>query len=285
MTDRTHTWTPKEFVFLEDEESVLLPIWKEVFTGIDWVRLHSSLVYYGVGVPKGNGSAVITVPGFLGSDAYLTEMNLWINRIGYKSYRSRIGRNAECPDILMDRLIATIEKAADETGGAVHLIGHSLGGILSRAAATLVPEYIASVTSLGSPFRGIRSHPSVLRTSKVVKKRLEARRHERPADKPLHESCFTGACNCAFAESIRSGLPNGIHETAIYTKTDGVVDWKVCISGNIDTDIEVSGTHCGLAWNPEVYRSVAQRLFEAREAEHRKAFVVAGGTLATGPLL
>jgi triacylglycerol lipase len=282
MDDANHKPIRQEFVFVEDEQPVFLPIWKEVFTGLDWLRLRSSLVYYGASVPQGNGAAVITVPGFLGSDVYLTEMNLWLGRIGYKAYRSRIGRNAECPDILVDRLMTTIEKAADETGGGVHLIGHSLGGVISRAAARLIPEYVASVIVLGSPFRGIRSHPSVLRTSKVVKKRLEARRHQRPPDKPLHESCFTGSCNCAFAEAIRSGLPEGIHETAIYTKSDGVVDWKVCITGNAEADIEVSGTHCGLAWNPEVYRHVAQRLYDAREAEHRRAFLERGGALAAG---
>ena len=279
MASQSETLSSKRFVFVDEEQPVLLPLWKELFTGIDWVRLHSSLVYYGVGVPKGNGAAVVTVPGFLGSDLYLTEMNRWLRRIGYNAYPSRIGRNAECPDILLDRLMETIRTASDESGGGVHLIGHSLGGVLSRAAARIIPERVASVITLGSPFRGIRSHPSVLQTSKVVKRRIEARKDERPEHKPLHESCFTGSCNCVFAEAIRSGIPEQLHETAVYTRTDGVVDWKVCITGESGVDVEVSGTHCGLAWNPEVYRAIAHRLDEAHDSEH---WTERPGTLKSG---
>src|SRR5690606_5767602 len=94
MDDAPRTAKRQEFVFVDDEQPVFLPIWKEVITGLDLLRLRSSLVYFGAGVPQGNGAAVITVPGFLGSDVYLTEMNLWLGRIGYKAYRSRIGRNA-----------------------------------------------------------------------------------------------------------------------------------------------------------------------------------------------
>ena len=41
---------------------------------------------------------------------------------------------------------------------------------------------------------------------------------------------------------------------------------SVCVTGNPDTDIEVKGTHCGLTWNAQVYRTVAQRLALAEEA-------------------
>ncbi len=250
----------KKFVFLEEEKPVLLPLWREALTGVDWLRLRTRPVYYGVGVPKGDGAAVITVPGFLGHDVYLREMNFWLKRIGYKAYGSNIGHNAECPDILIDRLLLTLQKACNETGRPAHFIGHSLGGILSRAAAVLAPEQVASVITLGAPFRGIHSHPSVMQTSRIVRKRIEARRHTRPANKPLRQACFTMNCNCAFADAVRMGLPGHVRETAIYTKTDGVVDWQVCISGVPSQDFEVAGTHCGLAWNHDAYAIIARRL-------------------------
>ena len=255
----------KKFVFVEEEEAVFLPIWREVFTGLDWARLRASLVYYGIGVTRGHGEAAITVPGFLGSDAYLLELNLWLKRIGYRSYRSGIGRNSECPDLLVDKLVETIERAYSETGEKVRLIGHSLGGMLSRSAAMLASDKVRSVITLGSPFRGVRSHPTVLQTGRFVRQRIRARRDSRPENKPLREACFSGSCNCGFVESLRAGLPSSIHQTAIYTKTDGIVDWSVCITGDPSIDIEVKGTHCGLAWNPEVYRLVAERLADAAE--------------------
>ena len=256
----------KQFVFVEEEEAVLLPIWREALTGIDWARLRTSPVYYGFGVPKGHAEPVITVPGFLGSDMYLLELNLWLRRIGYTAHRSRIGRNAECPDILVDRLLDTIEEASDQAGEPVRLIGHSLGGMLSRSAAMLAPDRVKAVITLGSPFRGVRSHPSVLRTGNFVRERIKARgENARPSHKPMRDACFSGSCNCGFVESLRAGLPATVHQTAIYTKTDGIVDWSVCITGDSSIDIEVKGTHCGLAWNPTVYKLIAQRLDEASD--------------------
>ncbi len=255
----------KQFVFVEEEEAVFLPIWREVLTGVDWALLRTNPVYYGLGVPKGQGEAVITVPGFLGSDRYLVEMNRWLKRIGYRPYRSGIGRNSECPDILVDRLIATIEDAYAETGGPVRLVGHSLGGMLSRAAAMMASDKVSAVITLGSPFRGVRSHPTVLQTGRFVRARIRARSESRPDHKPLRESCFSGSCNCGFVESLRAGLPASVHQTAIYTKTDGIVDWSVCITGDPEIDIEVKGTHCGLAWNAQVYKLIAERLDEAAD--------------------
>jgi hypothetical protein len=53
-------------------------------------------------------------------------------------------------------------------------------------------------------------------------------------------------------------------ETAIYTKTDGIVDWHYCITGDPELDFEVPGTHIGLAFNPSVYDIIANRLAGAR---------------------
>jgi len=255
----------KNFVFVDEEEPAFVPMWREVFTGVDWLRLRADRVFYGLGVTRGNGAGVVTVPGFLGSDIYLREMNFWLRRIGYTARRSNIGLNMDCPDILADHLLQTVERTCDETGQPVHLIGHSLGGMLSRAVARFAPELIGSVITLGSPFRGIRSHPRVLRTGDFVRRRIEARQHERPAHKPMQDSCFSGACNCQFAEALRSGLPDSIPQTAVYTKTDGVVEWSVCITGDPTIDVEVRGTHCGLAFNAAVYRIISERLAAATE--------------------
>ena len=53
--------------------------------------------------------------------------------------------------------------------------------------------------------------------------------------------------------------------TAVYTRTDGVVDWHYCISGDPTVDVEAPGTHVGLAFNPSVYAVMARRLAEARQ--------------------
>ena len=55
-------------------------------------------------------------------------------------------------------------------------------------------------------------------------------------------------------------------QTAIYTRHDGMVDWRFCMTKNPDIDFEVTGTHVGMAFNPIAYRIIAERLAEARSS-------------------
>lgn len=232
------------------------PIWQELLVGIEMVALRATLVYWGLTIPRGDGSAVVVIPGFLGTDLYLTELRSWLWRIGYRPYDSGIGLNAECPNLLIQyRLRDTIEKACRDTGRKIHLVGHSLGGVMARAAAAQMPDKIASVITLGSPFMGLSAHPSVLRAAELVRQQILERHGKKVL--PL---CYTGECTCRFLESLEQEPPDSIQMTAVYTKTDGIVAWEVCTTGKPDVDIEVSATHLGLVFNPNVYLIVANRL-------------------------
>ena len=248
--------------FQKEQTPANVPIWREAYMGVDWLALRYAPVYYGLGVPRGDGSAVIVVPGFLATDLYLAELYYWLRRMGYRSYMSNIGRNADCFDILVDKLSRTVEKAYLETGRKVHLVGHSLGGMLARSAATQHPEQVASVITLGSPFRGISSHPLVLEAGQLVQRRIYFEK-KRP-DKP---NCFTGNCNCkgfkALESSLNSSSSSTIMQSAMYSKKDGVVDWRYCINEDPTTNFEVFSTHGGMAFNPFVYRLLGTRLAEA----------------------
>ena len=238
-----------------------LPIWFESLVGIDWTLLHLSPVYYGFGVERGEGEPVIVVPGFLGSDVYLYELHLWLRRIGYSSYLSNIGWNADCLNTLADRLIKTIHLAHEETGKKVRLIGHSLGGVLSRSAAVQHRDIVESVITLASPFRGVRSHPGVIELAERVRNRIFKQGKIVEEDFP---HCYTGHCDCIAVMSLHDGLPKDLKQTAIYTKSDGIVDWNNCLSRRPDNNFEVSGTHIGLVYNFQVYRLIAKRLAEGK---------------------
>ena len=253
---------PGQVDFREDNAEANVSIWKEALFAADIFLLHSSPVYYGLGVPRGDGSAVILVPGFLGTDAYLSQLHTWLGRIGYRPYYSGIGMNAECPNILIkQRLNTCIAKALFETERKIHLIGHSLGGIIARSAAGQRPDDVASVITLASPFRGTVVHRTVLRAADTVRKRILK---ERGAT--VLPTCYTGRCTCNFLDSLRRSVPESVLETAIYTRNDGIVDWRYCLTGNLESDFEVPGTHIGLSFNSSAYAIIANRLAESRSS-------------------
>ena len=233
-----------------------LPILGEVLFAAEWVLLHAAPLYYGLGIPHGDGSAVILIPAFLCPDAYLTPLHQWLARIGYKPFFSGIGFNTECPNLLIKRqLDATIEKALATSGRKVHLIGHSLGGIIARAIAAQRPSDVASVITLGAPFRGTVAHPSILHAAEMVRRRIHAKHGS-----GVLPDCYTGYCTCDFLNSLRHTMPPSVAETAVYSEDDGVVDWRYCKTDRPEADFSVSGTHVGLVFNPSVYGIVAERL-------------------------
>ena len=243
-----------------------LPILGEVLFAAELVLLHAAPLYYGLGIPHGDNSAVVLIPAFLCPDAYLAPLHNWLARIGYEPFFSRIGFNTECPNLLIRRqLNETIEKALAKSGRRVHLIGHSLGGIIARSIAAQRPADIASVITLGAPFRGTVAHSSILRAAKVVRRRILVKHGT-----DVLPQCYTGHCTCDFLDSLRHSIPDAVEETAIYSEGDGVVDWRYCKTDRPEADCLVSGTHIGLVYNASVYDIIAQRLARAScEAKKR----------------
>lgn len=249
-----------------DYEEADLPIVAEVLCVAELVLLHAAPLYYGIGIPRGDASAVVVIPAFLCPDVYLTPLHHWLARIGYMPFFSGIGFNTECPNLLIRRqLNETIERALAKSGRKVHLIGHSLGGIIARAVATQRPADIASVTTLGAPFRGTVAHRSILRAAEMVRNRILAK-HGRT----VLPDCYTGRCTCDFLESLSGAMPASVLETAVYTESDGVVDWRYCRTERPERDFPVSGTHIGLVFNPSVYSIIAARLVLANTGKKRR---------------
>ena len=240
----------------ENPDEAPLTKWHESLYGIDLLLLHAAPVYYGVGVPHGDGSAVVMIPGFMHSDVYLVIMYAWLQRLGYRPFYSSIDLNAECPNLLIKyQLEGLIDDVRRATGQRVHLIGHSLGGVIARSLAIQKPDAIASVITLGSPFPGGAVHHSILRETEIVRRFI----HNQHGG-TVRPECYTERCQCDFMKSLRFGVPDRVPLTAIFTKNDGILDWRSCRTGNRKIDVEVGGTHAGLAFNPRAYSAIAHRL-------------------------
>jgi triacylglycerol lipase len=254
---------PKPRFLPHEEIPSPLPILFEPFLLMEFAALRLSPVYYGMGVPAGDGTAVVIIPGLLGMDLILFELYGWLARLGYRAYFSGMGWAADCPNVLARNLAATIDRAYLETGQRVHLVGHSMGGIFARSAAVRTPDRIASVTTLGSPFRGLVAHPLVLTLANLVRHRIRGLYPNPP------QGCATSRCSCAFARSLRRKWPRSVAQTAIYTRADGIVDWRYCRTGDPNVDVEVSGTHLGLIFNSTTYLCMAERLATVARKHHK----------------
>ncbi len=235
------------------------PFWVESLWPIDWLSLRLSPVYYGRGVPRGDGEAVITVPGLMCPDAFMLEMHRWLRRIGYTPYLSGIVINADCPGKLSERLDETVRKAARDTGRPVRIVGHSLGGIIARRVAADQPENVSQLIYLGSPVQAVSAHPQLLATGALL---LSAAMFLLGREC----RCFTLNCRCGFTAAAARELPASVKHASIFTKSDGVVDWQIAAESKERLNHEVGGTHAGLPYNPRAYRALGHILQDRRQS-------------------
>jgi pimeloyl-ACP methyl ester carboxylesterase len=234
--------------------AVAVPLWREVFWWREWLQLRSSPVYRGVGLPRGDGEPIVLVPGFLSSDAHLTELEHWLTRMGYRVHTSGIGHNADCPDVLLGKLLESVEFAFETTAQRVQIVGHSLGGTLARAAAVRRPDLVARVVTLGSPIREVRAHPFVIGIARLAESLASLR------DRAHGDHAHDGSCACTVIEALAQPFPPTVARTAIYTPRDGVLDWRSTMDEDARMNIEVDASHVGLPFNAEVYEVIAHLL-------------------------
>ncbi|MDP3074415.1 alpha/beta fold hydrolase, partial [Bradyrhizobium sp.] len=165
--------------------------------------------------------------------------------LGYNSHAWEMGRNtggvSRMRLALRDRL-AVIHAAA---GRKVSLVGWSLGGVYARDLALQAPDMVRCVVTLGSPFANDVRATNATRLYELLS-------GERADDNPELRAAIAG------------DLP--VPATSIYSRTDGIVNWRTCLLRPSDTseNIEVHlASHVGLGVNPAALWAVADRLAQA----------------------
>jgi len=263
---------PRRFMH-EDVRTAWTPSWRESLAGVQWLRLRGSAVYRGDGVPRGDGWPVLLVQGFLTRRHYLGTLRSWLERIGYRPRIAEIGWNADCLDVLADQIVAQAASARGEAGRPVHLIGHSLGGVLIRAVAARAPHVVASVATLATPFRGLRLHPG-LRLANVIARGVVHRRR----DPAVFPECLTFACECATVRALASPLPASVPQLAVAVPGDGMTDWRYSGDPATTRVIEVPGCHFGVVFEAAAYQALAHHLAVSTAARAERG---ASGSVAS----
>ncbi len=198
---------------------------------------------------------VLLVPGFLAGDWTLAAMGADLRRHGYRTYRSGIHANVGCTLNAAAAVEARLESIAERRGTRVRIVGHSLGGMIARGIAVRRPDLVSGIVTLGSPMLAPAAHHRLLTGSVGVLTRLSG------AGVPgvMSKDCVGGACaEISFGETQRP-LPTGVVMTNVYSRRDGIVDWRACIDP-IGEAVEVGASHIGMALDPRVTEVVLDSL-------------------------
>ncbi len=123
---------------------------REVGWQLQLAQLLRSPIYRGEGVPRGDGRAVVLLPGFLAGDFTLGVLSGWLERIGYAPHGTGMRANVDCMDRALDRVEERVRELHESSGRRVALIGHSRGGHFAKALAHRRPDWISHVISMGA---------------------------------------------------------------------------------------------------------------------------------------
>jgi len=219
------------------------------------------------------GMPIILLPGFASDERYLKPLAKHLSNHGYHAEGWGLGVNMAGanyqhtledlsprwhiepkPDydpaeykgeggvpLLCDMATKRIKQRANELGEKVILIGWSLGGYIAREVARDLPDQVAQIITLGSPVIGGPKYTAA--APFFINKGFDLDWVEREAEK-------------------RNQYPIKQAITAIYSKSDGIVDWRATIdkfSPNVN-HIEVNASHLGMGFNRTIWKHIIRTL-------------------------
>jgi triacylglycerol lipase len=198
---------------------------------------------------------VILVPGFMAGDTSLLLMARALRLAGFRTYRSHIHANVGCTLNAAAQLESRLESIAIRRGCRVQIVGHSLGGMLARGIAVRRPDLVSGIVTLGSPMLAPGAHHLSLTASIEVLTRLSR------AGLPglMSEECVAGPCARQSFDESREPMPALVSFTAIYSRRDGIVDWRACVDP-LAVPVEVTSSHLGMVLDPRVIDRVSAAL-------------------------
>jgi len=201
--------------------------------------------------PRGDGHPVLLLPGFMGSEASLIGLEIFLRSRGYAVETWGLGRNVGFHAKHATALEQKIRYMHHKAGRKVSLVGWSLGGVFALFGAHQVPACVRCVVTLGSPItvdaEGSASPPLVKAMYRLIAHPMGTMAHSmQPRARQLRE---------------RKSLPLPL--SCLYSLSDGVVPpQEATVEGDParHENIRVPGSHVGLGFNAVVLWIVADRL-------------------------
>jgi hypothetical protein len=194
----------------------------------------------------GQGQPVIVFPVLGGGPDSTAPLRKVLDDAGFVTYDWGMGVDTGPRDRNLNRWLRDLEErvidVAETEASSVSLLGWSLGGIYARELAKRTNPLVRQVITLGTPFNTAA---------------------ETGRNCPLFKVLESGYGNMAVNIRHRLRQRPPVPYTSIYSKTDGLVPWELCVETESpeSENIEVEGaTHRGLPAHPKVLEAITHRL-------------------------
>lgn len=193
--------------------------------------------------PRGDGHPVLVLPGLLTGDPATLLLRQVLRALGHDVSGWSLGTNRGPTGRVVQELRALLDRLHTDSGRRVSLVGWSLGGLYAQELARAAPGRVRGLVTLGSP---------------VLRRMRWAQGVSRFVDRGAHLVPGTAGLHRPWAEAGPLRVP----ATSVYTRSDGIVEWSSCryAAASRRQNVEVRGSHLGLAHNPAVLWLLADRL-------------------------
>jgi len=226
------------------------PFALELRSLIERRELRRSPLWAGADFPHGENRPIIVIPGFYAARNSATELVHVLKTNDWDVTEADVGRNSgpayDSVDISERQLFELSERA----GQPVTLIGHSRGGQFARILAVRHPALVEQVVALGAPLN-VKYPPFF-----VVK--LPAELLDRLWRKGLFGPVYPDREDAVDNDRYRC-FPNSVDFVSIFSKTDGIVDWRFS-ADPAAAHIEIDSTHRAMWGSVEGIKAIATAL-------------------------
>jgi len=226
-----------------------LPTFLEARAQVEWLRLMGDPIWRRPEIPGAQPRPVLLIPGFMASKRSMEPMRRWLCRLGFNAEVALIGLNAWSSAQMIEVVVDRIRQLAAESGHRAIVIGHSRGGQHGTVAAVRAPEAVQALLTLGSPLRVAHTEYFLTRVPVTLLKAV-GRFVATEADR---------AAEARYEADLLGPFPADVRRISVWSKSDGIVDWRVSMIRDAK-NVEVRGSHIGLAVNRHVYAEIASAL-------------------------
>ncbi|MEL7453009.1 MAG: alpha/beta hydrolase, partial [Pseudomonadota bacterium] len=195
-------------------------------------------------LPRGDGHCVLVLPGFLAGDGSTRPLRGLLRDLGYDAQGWGMGQNLRFNAERDRQMMDLVERVYAQKGRKISLIGWSLGGVFAREIAKGVPEKVRCVITLGSPISNERAHSNARNLFEAINGKSTT---------PLSDGRY---------QDLEAPPP--VPTTSIFTKMDGVVNWRGSVQkpGGETENICLPSSHLGIGVSPLTMVAIADRLIQ-----------------------